>query len=255
MEGMSFSAQACQDFLQAVEKEWRWANPQGSYSSSTIIGANTRKSHGLFAARLKDPLGSYVLVNSLDEILYVDETPYPISTRIQQSRVFPAGYKYLEHFFSSPVLSWIFQFEDLVLEKNLILLKEEQTVLLRYRLLEGNEDFVRLEIKPLMGFRPVNGLCRESTRLNTALEVKKGRIGLAGLYFYHNAPITTHENEWYRNIQYPKDKELKQDYEEDLYAPFRLVYAFSAYRENFFAVSLVSKPHLDFPALIASAVE
>lgn len=38
-----------------LEKEWLITNGIGGYSSSTIIGANTRKYHGLLVAPLTPP--------------------------------------------------------------------------------------------------------------------------------------------------------------------------------------------------------
>ena len=45
-----------------LEKEWIITNGIGGYSSSTVIGANTRKYHGLLVAPLTPPSRRYVIL-------------------------------------------------------------------------------------------------------------------------------------------------------------------------------------------------
>ena len=40
-----------------LEKEWLLCNSRGSYSSSTVIGCNTRRYHGLLVAAFQPPVG------------------------------------------------------------------------------------------------------------------------------------------------------------------------------------------------------
>ena len=42
-------------FGELVEKEWLITNGLGSYASSTVLGINTRKYHGLLVAALDPP--------------------------------------------------------------------------------------------------------------------------------------------------------------------------------------------------------
>ena len=51
----------------ALDKEWIITNGIGGYSSSTIIGANTRKYHGLLIAPLTPPARRYLILSKLDE--------------------------------------------------------------------------------------------------------------------------------------------------------------------------------------------
>ena len=50
-----------------LEKEWLITNGIGGYSSSTIIGANTRKYHGLLVAPLTPPARRFLILSKLDE--------------------------------------------------------------------------------------------------------------------------------------------------------------------------------------------
>ena len=44
---------------EGIQKEWIITNGLGGFASSTIIGANTRKYHGLLIAPLTPPAVSY----------------------------------------------------------------------------------------------------------------------------------------------------------------------------------------------------
>ena len=49
-----------------LKKEWLITNGIGGYSSSTIIGVNTRKYHGLLIAPLMPPGDRQVILSKLD---------------------------------------------------------------------------------------------------------------------------------------------------------------------------------------------
>ena len=67
-----------------LEKEWLITNGIGGYSSSTIIGANTRKYHGLLVAPLTPPARRFLILSKLDESIEINEKKYDlyIYTRI-----------------------------------------------------------------------------------------------------------------------------------------------------------------------------
>lgn len=56
-----------------LEKEWLITNGIGGYSSSTIIGANTRKYHGLLVAPLTPPARRFLILSKLDESIEINE--------------------------------------------------------------------------------------------------------------------------------------------------------------------------------------
>lgn len=251
MSSISFDSKTCQNLDQALKKEWLERNRYGGFASSTIVSVNTRRYHGLLVARLHPPLGHFVLLSNVEEILYVDEIAYPLSTLLYRDVVNPEGYRNLNQFFPFPFPTWIFQVEDLVLAKSLIFMYDEQTALLRYQVLSGDENLVRLEIRPLMAFRDFHSLGHQNDRLNTEVKSSTGQLQFSGLCFYHNAAIVDQAGNWYCRIQYPEEKARGLDFEEDLYAPFRLVHTFIKGRAAFFCASVNSYAKIDPELLIA----
>ena len=51
---------------EGLTKEWLITNGIGGFSSSTIIGANTRKYHGLLIAPLLPPASRYLILSKVD---------------------------------------------------------------------------------------------------------------------------------------------------------------------------------------------
>ena len=255
MKHISFDTNACRDVSRAVQNEWREKNESGGFSSSTILAANTRRTHGLLVPRLERPLGNCVLLSALDEVLHVEDVAYPLSTRFYANSIFPEGYQYLSQFSIDPFPTWFFRVEDLVLEKNVIFLSMEQTVLVRYQVISGDELFVRLELKPMTAFRHIKELGHYNERISTEVKASQGKVEYAGCYFYHNAAIVDQTGSWFRDIHYPREQEAGRDFTEDLYAPFRLMYAFGEGRENFFCASVTDKPKIRFPELLIREAE
>ena len=54
-----------------LKKEWLETNGLGGYASSTILGANTRKYHGLLVASLNPPTDRKVLIAKIEEKVLV----------------------------------------------------------------------------------------------------------------------------------------------------------------------------------------
>lgn len=80
-----------------LEKEWLITNGIGGYSSSTIIGANTRKYHGLLVAPLTPPARRFLILSKLDESIEINEKKYDLYTNICKEYI-SRGYEYQEEF-------------------------------------------------------------------------------------------------------------------------------------------------------------
>ena len=52
-----------------IKKEWIITNGLGAFCSSSVIGANTRRYHGLLVAPLSPPAKRHLLISKLDEKL------------------------------------------------------------------------------------------------------------------------------------------------------------------------------------------
>ena len=81
---IAFDENVCQQLDQAAQREWLETNGIGEFASSTIVGMNTRRYHGLLVAWLKPPVDRYVLLSKLEETLLVDGVAHELSVNIRE---------------------------------------------------------------------------------------------------------------------------------------------------------------------------
>ncbi|MDQ3439109.1 MAG: glycogen debranching enzyme N-terminal domain-containing protein, partial [Planctomycetota bacterium] len=84
-----------------VEQEWLLTNGMGGYASSTIVGCNTRRYHGLLCAATLPPVGRVMMLSRLGEILTVDgnrEGTLEFSVNQFNDTFHPRGDQYLRTF-------------------------------------------------------------------------------------------------------------------------------------------------------------
>jgi len=67
-----FDETICRNLEAACRREWLETNGIGGYASSTIVGLNTRRYHGLLVAATKPPVGRMVLLSKIEETLIID---------------------------------------------------------------------------------------------------------------------------------------------------------------------------------------
>ena len=75
-----------------LEKEWIITNGIGGFASSTIIGANTRKYHGLLVASINPPAKRTLILSKIDESLEINDEKYDIYTNLGKNFI-KHGYK------------------------------------------------------------------------------------------------------------------------------------------------------------------
>ena len=80
-----------------IKKDWIITNGIGGYSSSTILGINTRKYHGLLVAPLNPPANRYVILSKVDESFESDGKEYILYSNMGKDYI-STGYKYLKSF-------------------------------------------------------------------------------------------------------------------------------------------------------------
>jgi predicted glycogen debranching enzyme len=254
---IQFDAQLCQDLDQVTQREWFESNGVGGYASSTLACVNTRRYHGLLVSPLTPSDERFILLNNLDETLYIGDEAYPLGTQFYAGTIYPKGYQNLWEFQLHPFPVWIFRVDDLVLAKCVLLIHGEPTVFVRYQILAGDENWVRLEVRPIVSFRKPDTFNHASDKLCVNLKLAPGQIqcipseATPKLNFYHNAAILDQSEIWYRGVQYPDERYEGRDFEEDLFSPFRLEYSFMRGGEVFLCATLSTKTTQELAETVA----
>ena len=137
-------------------REWLVTNGLGGYASGTVIGALTRRFHGLLVAALPSPLGRMMLLTHLEERLtFRDGTRDWLGLHGTTGQLAQADAgRHLEEFrLEAGLPVWRYVVNGAVIEKTLLMPHGQNTVHVTYRLLAGPRR-VRLSLRPMVGFRP-----------------------------------------------------------------------------------------------------
>src|SRR5215207_1729395 len=127
--------ESCRDFDTASSREWLETNRIGGFSSSTVIGLNTRRYHGLLTAAIQPPVGRMVLLSKLEETLIIDGRRYELSTNQYPGAVHPQGFNYQTGFRLDPFPVFTYAVEGVRLEKRVFMVQGENTTVVQYEVL------------------------------------------------------------------------------------------------------------------------
>lgn len=72
LPSINLDRSAFANFESTIRKEWLVTNGLGGYASSTVLGINTRKYHGLLVAAVHPPKDRRVFLEKLDEDVISD---------------------------------------------------------------------------------------------------------------------------------------------------------------------------------------
>ena len=156
-----------------LSKEWLITNGIGGFCSSTIIGANTRKYHGLLIAPLTPPARRYLILSKLDEAVIIDGKEYGLYTNIGKNYI-SKGYKYQELFKKEYIPIFTYKVKDVTITKMICIEYGKNTVGVYYKIKnDGNE--AKLTIAPLLNFRDFHSM---STNHNFELKqiINKNKV-------------------------------------------------------------------------------
>ena len=134
-----------------LQKEWIITNGIGGYSSSTIIGANTRKYHGLLVAPLFPPARRNLILTKVDESLILNGVKYDLFTNVCRNHV-SQGFKYLEFFQKEILPIFKYKVEDTEIIKTICMQYGRNTVAIYYKIRNGMSK-AKLNLAPIFNFR------------------------------------------------------------------------------------------------------
>lgn len=135
------------------EREWLITNGLGGYASGSICGAPMRKYHGLLIAALPAPFGRTVMLNFLEETLILpDSREIPLSIINKDARVSNVKIPLTQFRLDFGLPVWRYQFEEIIIEKSILLINKQNTLHLHYKLISSNGP-VAIKCRPFLHFR------------------------------------------------------------------------------------------------------
>jgi predicted glycogen debranching enzyme len=213
-----------------IKNEWLVTNGLGSYATGTIAGVPTRRFHSFLTVAHPDPLGRYVMLNQLSELVrFPDGSIQKIGGIEWASKDMELyGMSSLREFrvdCGMPV--WRYELADHVIEKWILMPYMSNTVHIGYRLVSGTGP-VRLKIRVAVHFRPHNaaldqGLPADCYDLQASsvgrLEIHGVSIPPLRLYMDGDSSAFTIEPKRFTDILYRIEQQRGYGAQGDLWSP------------------------------------
>ena len=194
-----------------LKKEWLITNGIGGFASSTIIGANTRKYHGLLIAPLTPPARRYLILSKVDESIQIAENKYDLYTNICENYI-SQGYKYQEEFEKDYFPTFMYKVENVEIYKTICLKRNHNIVVINYEI-KNSDKPARLTLAPIVNFRDFHTMSSnydfDVKQIINGRKVKLVIDGKADFPVYMNLSEGTyikHENDTFRDMFYIEEE-------------------------------------------------
>ena len=210
------------EFEKALKQDWIVTNGLGGYSSSTILGINTRKYHGLLVAPLNPPENRHLILSKVDESFESGEKEYPIYSNIGKDYI-SKGYQYLKSFEKEYIPIFTYEVDGAIIKKYICMEYGKNTVCVLYNI-KNNEKRTKFKIAPIVNFRDFH-----TTTPNAEFELKQEiKDTKVKLIINNQMPVymklsegkyVEHINDTFRNMYYLEEEKRGQAAEENLSVP------------------------------------
>ena len=199
------------NFEEGIKKEWIITNGIGGFASSTMIGANTRRYHGLLIAPLTPPARRHLILSKVDESIEIDGTKYDLYTNVCKNYI-SQGYKYLKSFEKEYIPIYTYEVEDVTIKKYICMEYGKNTVVVYYQIYNKDHE-TKLTLTPVMNFRDFHAetynheFTIKQEEKNRKLKVELDGQAQTPIYMYStDGKYITHQNDSFRNMFYIEEE-------------------------------------------------
>ena len=197
-------------------------NGLGGWASSSIIGCNTRRYHGLLVAAIVPPTERMALVSKLEETIVVNNQQFELGVNNFGGVIRPDGNQHQVSFTRGLFPQFTYEAGGIKLEKTVGMVQGENTTVVVYNVLEAIQPF-ELELLPLLSVRGYHRLVRSNHDVHYQADFSNS-VFRAKLYdntpdIFIKVPNATfhHDPNWWFQFNYDKERERGLDFVEDLF--------------------------------------
>ena len=197
------------ELQEGLKREWLITNGIGGFSSSTIIGANTRRYHGLLIAPLKPPAQRSLILSKLDESITINNKEIPLYTNVCKNYI-TQGYKYQICFEKEYIPTFEYKVENINIKKSICMEYGKNIVCVFYEIKNSNEE-IKLKLAPIVNFRDFHSMSTNKKFSLKQENVKKNKIKISieNNSFYINCSegkYTKYEDDTFNNMFYIEEE-------------------------------------------------
>jgi predicted glycogen debranching enzyme len=212
-----------------LSQEWLLTNGMGAFSSSTVIGCNTRRYHGLLCAATAPPVGRIIALSRVGELLKLggSDTTHELSVNQFPNSFHPRGDRYLRTFHLGDIAQWDFEVEGVRVTKQVQMLTGRNVTGIRYVIDPGGVKSISMQLIPFVALRDFHAL-RHGTDAHFDVMSEQHRVSVR--QDQHKVHLRCDEGtwssgaDWWRGHHYAIDADRGQDHVEDLYQPGRFAF-------------------------------
>jgi len=151
----SYGREISGSFTEGIKREWVITNGLGGYAGSSVIGANTRKHHGLLIASTYAPTDRFVILNRINEQVAFESKSVSFSSVQRKRKHYEEGYIYQTGFSFDAVPTFTYMIEGISVKKTLAFEWEKNTVAIHYDIFSPDKA-CKLVLTPVFNFRSHN---------------------------------------------------------------------------------------------------
>ena len=199
------------NFEEGIKREWIITNGIGGFASSTMVGANTRRYHGLLIAPLIPPARRHLILSKVDESIEIDGTKYDLYTNVCKNYI-SQGYKQLKSFEKEYIPIYTYEVEDVIIRKYICMEYGKNTVVIYYQIYNKDHE-TKLTLTPVINFRDFHAenynheFTMKQEEKNRKLKVELDGQAQTPIYMYSTeGKYITHQNDSFKNMFYIEEE-------------------------------------------------
>ena len=211
-----------QNFQEAIRHEWLETNGLGGWASSSIIGCNTRRYHGLLIAAIVPPADRMAMVSKLEEAVIVNDQRFELGVNNYGDVIHPNGNQHQLSFTKDLFPRFVYEVSDIKIEKTVAMVYGENTTLVIYDVINAPHPFT-FELTPLFSVRGYHSLMHANEAVHKEAsfsnDVFKTKLydGTPDIFVKVPGSSFDHSPIWYYHFNYDIEKDRGLDFVEDLF--------------------------------------
>jgi predicted glycogen debranching enzyme len=227
MDYIKFDKSKLVNLEYSLTREMLRSNRAGSYASTTIIGCNTRKYHGLLVTPQPQlDGGMHVLLSLLDETIIQHDQEFNLAIHKYKGEKYnPKGHKYVTDFNIDTNLRITYRVGGVLLTKEMLFAGNSDSIIIKYTLVEAHSP-TTIRFRPFLAYRNIHSLSKANNDVERKYDVVPNGIKVRMYQGYPHLHLQiskeneyVHAPDWFFDFDYMWEKARGYDSLEDLYTP------------------------------------
>ena len=203
-------------------REFLVSNGLGSYGFSTVIGANTRREHGLLVVRPTGEVRHNVLVSKVEETVITNNKKYQLSTNRYKDLIYPDGFRYIQEYKGNPSPNMLYVIHGTFIKKSIFMPQGESCTVIRYECVSAPQK-IQLELRPLFAHRQNSEVRSQHEKDDFGVSTRGGECIEVEGYGLKSCCVASEGKWsirplWFENVMYEQD-DVQDTAGDSLWAP------------------------------------